>query len=128
MEIKCSHCHRFHNFSVQGTITSIICKCGEEIIIGGKKNRVSARKGASDGTRGEALIMKKELSALIEISRLLVSTYDKETLLCDMFQVSKEVMNVEAVSILLHDREQDDMVFYMSEGPGADKIKEIRLE
>lgn len=126
MEIKCGKCNRFHNFSVQGTISSIHCKCGEEIILDGDAGAPSKKKRSSPPK--EAGIMKKELSALIEISRLLISTHDKKTLLCDLFLITKEVMQVEAVSVLLYDREKDDMAFYMSEGPGADKVTEIRLQ
>ena len=127
MEIKCKNCNRFHHLSVQGTVTSIVCACGAEIRPDGRKGRASLKKGASAARKPEEIIMKKELSALIEISRLLVSTHEKETLLCDIFQITREVMQVEAVSILLHDKEKDDMAFYLSEGPGADKIREIRL-
>jgi signal transduction histidine kinase len=75
----------------------------------------------------EGLVEKKELTALIEISRLLVSTAGKDELLSHILSAAAELMNVEACSIILHDKEQDDMTFYMSKGPGSEEITQIRL-
>jgi len=72
-------------------------------------------------------VEKKELTALIEISRLLVSTANKDELLSHILCAAAELMNVEACSIILYDREKDDMAFYMSKGPGSEEITQIRL-
>ncbi|MHC9542538.1 MAG: ATP-binding protein [Vulcanimicrobiota bacterium] len=128
MEIKCPSCLRIHRLEVDGEVPLIKCACSysisnEEMLRTAPCCDVPHPGSELNGT----IAVKKELSALIEISKLLVSTFDKDTLLSDILNITAEVMDVEACSIILYDKERDDMAFYMSKGPGQEEITQIRL-
>lgn len=128
MEIKCPSCLRIHRLEVDGEVPLIKCACSysisnEEMLSTALCCDVPRPGSELNGT----IAVKKELSALIEISKLLVSTFDKDTLLSDILNITAEVMDVEACSIILYDKERDDMAFYMSKGPGQEEITQIRL-
>ncbi len=128
MEIKCPSCSRIHRLEVDGEVPLIRCACSYTIPIGQKLSHAPCLDAPSlDMEINGTIAMKKELSALIEISKLLVSTFNKDVLLSEILNMTSEVMDVEASSIILYDKDRDDMAFYMSKGPGQEEITQIRL-
>jgi len=128
MEIKCPSCNRIHRLEVDGAVPLIRCACSYEILSCGTSSpNLQTHSPLPGPDMNGTIAVKKELAALIEISRLLVSTFNKDALLSKIISLTAEVMDVEACSIILYDKDRDDMAFYMSEGPGQDEITQIRL-
>ncbi len=69
----------------------------------------------------------ERLEHLIEITKFVNSTLNLDALLDRMLEISTEVLNAEAGSILLLDEEKDELVFAAATGEKSDKIKEIRV-
>jgi two-component system, NtrC family, sensor kinase len=126
MTVICADCRRVHCIPENHEFVGLICTCGKKIQLSPEVDSHGLEE-PHETSLHDTGAMKKELSALIEISRLLVSTGSKDLLLSEILSVTKEVMNVEASSLILYDRERDDMAFYMSKGPGSDEISQIRL-
>ncbi len=69
----------------------------------------------------------ERLEHLIEITKFVNSTLNLDALLNRMLEISTDVLNAEAGSILLLDEEKDELVFAAATGEKSDKIKEIRV-
>ncbi|MDQ7823800.1 MAG: ATP-binding protein [Candidatus Eremiobacteraeota bacterium] len=122
MDITCPACQRVHPLPREAEFLSVTCRCGAHIAItSGHPDDSPARP------RKDEFVMRRELTALIEISRLMVSIYDRERLLGEILALTPGVLGVEAASIILYDKERDDMAFYLSRGPGEKEVAKIRL-
>ena len=77
--------------------------------------------------RNESLL-KKELATLHRISKFIDSITDLKYLLKLIMEESKKVVNAEASSLLLYDREKDELYFEVALGKKGEEIKEIRLK
>lgn len=69
----------------------------------------------------------ERLEHLIEITKFVNSTLNLNALLDRMLEISTNVLNAEAGSILLLDEDKDELVFAAATGEKSDKIKEIRV-
>lgn len=73
------------------------------------------------------LLKDKELKALIDISRFINSAIEYEQLLICIMQITKDVMNVEATSLILLDEKTDTLTFHTVTGPRSDELGKISL-
>ncbi|MCK4905834.1 GAF domain-containing protein [bacterium] len=72
--------------------------------------------------------LAKELDTLYRISKFIDSITDLKQLLKLIMEESKNVVNAEASSLLLYDREKDELYFEVALGKKGEKVKEIRLK
>jgi signal transduction histidine kinase len=72
--------------------------------------------------------LKKEINTLYRISRFIDSITDLKELLRLIMEESKKVVDAEASSLLLYDREKDELYFEVALGDKGEKVKKIRLK
>ncbi|MBU0533347.1 MAG: GAF domain-containing protein [Candidatus Omnitrophica bacterium] len=72
--------------------------------------------------------LTKELATLHRVSKFIDSITDLKELLKLIMEESKNVVNAEASSLLLYDREKDELYFEVALGKKGGKVKEIRLK
>ena len=70
---------------------------------------------------------EKKLLCALNTLALINSTLDLDDLLCIILRSIKQVMEVDASSVMLVDPEKGDLFFSQAEG-GSQKIKEVRLQ
>jgi serine phosphatase RsbU (regulator of sigma subunit) len=68
-----------------------------------------------------------ELTTLIEVSSLVNSTLDLNSLLSIVMELSTKVMKAEASSLLLLDESGKDLVFKITQGEKGEAIREVRI-
>ncbi len=73
-------------------------------------------------------LLKKELATLHRISKFIDSITDLKYLLKLIMEESKKVVNAEASSLLLYDKEKDELYFEVALGDKGEEVKEIRLK
>lgn len=69
----------------------------------------------------------KRLEHLIELTKHINSTLELEKLLDNMLQISTDMLQAEASSILLLDEDKDELIFTAATGEKKDKLKDIRI-
>lgn len=68
------------------------------------------------------------VSALLnEASKVINSSLDTNDILQSLLAQMNELLNAEAISIALVDKQQNELVYEVAEGPGSDKIVGLRL-
>ena len=68
------------------------------------------------------------VSALLnEASKVINSTLNTSEILQSLLAQMNELLNAEAISIALVDRQENELVYEVAEGPGSDKIVGLRL-
>ena len=72
--------------------------------------------------------LKKEITTLYRISKFIDSLSDLRELLKLIMEESKKIVNAEASSLLLYDKEKDELYFEVALGKKGKKVKEIRLK
>ncbi len=90
---------------------------------------ISVMRDITERTRAEAEIIKlnRELTALNDIGQALISTLDlRETLTVITDRVT-QLLDVDAASVVLYDKAQDDLWFAAASGQGADFMQSVRL-
>ncbi len=70
----------------------------------------------------------RQTRALIDVSRSLISVLDINSVLEKIIELSREVMNAEASSLLLLDPESQRLRFHVARGPSAGALRELSLE
>ncbi|HET6382212.1 MAG TPA: adenylate/guanylate cyclase domain-containing protein, partial [Armatimonadota bacterium] len=70
----------------------------------------------------------RELGAMIDVSTAMISVLDLDVLLNQIMDLSKEVMNAEASSLLLLDPESGDLKFHVARGAAGEAIKSFTVE
>jgi len=73
-------------------------------------------------------LFKKELATLYRISKFIDSISDLKHLLNMIMQESRKIVNAQASSLLLYDREKDELYFEVALGKKGKKVKEVRLK
>ena len=69
------------------------------------------------------------LSALVEISKIINSTLDLDTLLTMIMEIIKQVLNAESGSLLLIDERGDELLFRVALGEKGNELKDkVRLK
>ncbi len=69
----------------------------------------------------------EELTFLNEVSQILTSTFDLQTILNLVLQGIKDILDADASSVLLYDKKIDKLVFKSVAGRGSNRIKELPL-
>ncbi len=69
----------------------------------------------------------ERLEHLTELTRHINSTLELEKLLDNMLQISTDMLQAEAGSILLLDEDRDELIFAAATGEKKDKLKDIRV-
>ena len=69
----------------------------------------------------------EEIAVLTEINRRLKGHFQLESLLHEIMNYAKELLNSEACSLLLHDPETDQLFFYVTDDDGSN-LDSIRIE
>lgn len=83
-----------------------------------------------DNKETELIWLRKRvdtLSALLEITRVLASTLDLKKLLKYVMSVAGELLQAEGSSVILVDKEKNELYFEIAHGEKADAISEIRM-
>jgi signal transduction histidine kinase len=68
-----------------------------------------------------------QLSLFYQVGQSLATTVELDRLLADIMEVSANVMNSAASSIMLIDEETDELVFEVSHGSGSEALRQQRL-
>jgi signal transduction histidine kinase len=69
-----------------------------------------------------------ELDALIQISNIINTQLDLDDVLEAVMSVTTDTVKAEASSLILVDRETDELVFHLATGQEANKIKSMRMK
>lgn len=69
----------------------------------------------------------ERLEHLIKLTRHINSTLELNSLLDNMLQISTDMLNAEAGSILLLDEDKNELIFAAATGEKKDKLKDIRV-
>ncbi len=69
-----------------------------------------------------------ELDALIQISNIINTQLDLDDVLEAVMSVTTDTVKAEASSLILIDRETDELVFHLATGQEANKIKSMRMK
>ena len=62
---------------------------------------------------------------LIRVSCIINSIHDYQQLLTSILQITKEVMDCDAGSLMLYDESSNDLIWHVALGEKADKLKEM---
>jgi signal transduction protein with GAF and PtsI domain len=69
-----------------------------------------------------------DFTALIEVSTLITSSLNLNTVLNQIMEVAGILMNTEASSLMLYDEEKNDLVFEVAKGEKGEEAKKFRLK
>lgn len=83
--------------------------------------------GVGNGMADNTVMDSGRLYALMELSALINSTLDGREIRKRAMKAAKQLMNAEAASLLLVDREKDELFFEVALGDKGNLLKEIRL-
>lgn len=78
--------------------------------------------------RKKEFSLKKEIETLHRISGFIDSISDLKELLRLIMEESKKVVSAEASSLMLYDKEKDQLYFEVALGKKSEKVKQIRLK
>ncbi len=70
----------------------------------------------------------RQVKALIDVSMTLISVLDINVVLEKIIDLSREVMNAEASSLLLLDKPSGELRFHVTRGPAANKLRKAALK
>lgn len=70
----------------------------------------------------------KELTVLLEINKIIISTLDLDELLNLIMKLATQVVRAEASSLMLLDEQNQELYFNVALGDKGEKIKEIRIK
>lgn len=125
--IKCPLCSQRYDSKQFRHNTEIACSCGNLFMVLHSRN---SKKGR--GRRGndrESGLRELELQGLIDTSRLIHSSIqDLDHLLLLIIRITSDMIDVEGSTIVLCDREKDELVFHAVTGKNTDKLNRFRLK
>jgi signal transduction protein with GAF and PtsI domain len=70
----------------------------------------------------------EQLNTLVELSSLIISTLDTREIRKRAIEAATRLMDAEAGSLLLVDKETEELFFELALGEKGEKLKEIRLK
>jgi PAS domain S-box-containing protein len=91
--------------------------------------RVATHRRAEDEADASSATVRlnRELTALNEIGQALISTLDLQETLTIVTDHVTRLMGAAAASVVLHDKEKDDLWFAAASGKGTDSVRNSRL-
>ncbi len=123
--IECSVCNKSYDLDKYRINSKIACNCGNIIII-----QLSKLESDKRGRRKSDLIPKQlemKLHGLIDTSRIIHSVRDLKKLLLLIVRVTSKMLNSEGCSVILVDKETEDMVIKTIIGPKSPELASFHL-
>ncbi len=121
--IQCSRCNRIYDPREIQSGKKICHTCGNVIIVKEvDKTAVTRAKGDK-----QVIYARTEMRALIEMCRLLSSSFQRDTILSEIMRITNDLLCVEGSSIILIDEEKGDMIFHIATGTKSEELKKVRL-
>jgi signal transduction histidine kinase/uncharacterized Zn-finger protein len=124
-EVECSVCKRVYDLSKYRNKTEIACVCGNLLAV-----NFPDEFDASTGRRKTDHISKQlqaKLHGLIDTCRLIHFVREIDKLLLLIVRVTTEMLEAEGCSIILHDKENRDLVFHSVTGSKSSTLTQFRL-
>jgi len=125
-QIHCPLCDRDYDLRAYRSNTEIACNCGNLLVVqydDSKQDHIGRRK-----TDHDSHLRQKELHGLIDTSRLIHSAIQDLTVLLRLIvRVTTEMLEVEGISVVLYDAEEDNLVFYAVAGEKSSELNSFRL-
>jgi len=121
--IQCSRCNRIYDpREIQGG-KKICHTCGNVISV------KEVDKAAATRAKGDKQVIyaRTEMRALIEMCRLLSSSFQQDNILSEIMRITTDLLCVEASSIILVDEEKGEMIFHATTGAKSEELKKVRL-
>jgi signal transduction histidine kinase len=123
--VECSVCKREYDLSKYRNKTEIACICGNLLSV-----NFPDEYDTSSGRRKTDHIseqLQAKLHGLIDTCRLIHFIRDIDKLLLLIVRVTTEMLDAEGCSIILHDKENRDLVFHSVTGSKSSTLTQFRL-
>lgn len=121
--IQCSRCSRIYDPRELQDGKKICLTCGNLIV----KDRTTSGMGHQKEER-QASYARSEVRALLEMCKLMSSSFDRDKILAEIMRITTELLYAEGSSIILLDEEKDEMIFHITTGEKSEELKKIRLK
>ncbi|UCF99461.1 MAG: GAF domain-containing protein [Spirochaetaceae bacterium] len=123
--VECSVCKREYDLSKYRNNTEIACICGNLLAV-----KFPDEHDTSPGRRKTDHMSKQlqaKLHGLIDTCRLIHFIRDIDKLLLLIVRVTTEMLDAEGCSIILHDKDNHDLVFHSVTGSKSSTLEQFRL-
>ncbi|MCP4539649.1 MAG: GAF domain-containing protein [Chloroflexi bacterium] len=120
--------HRYTHIAKDGMIFHVEVLTNP-IEYNGQSAWISVMRDITERAQAEAEVIKlnRELTALNDIGQALISTLDLREALTIITDHVTQLLNVEAASVVLYDKVQDDLWFAAASGKGSEFMQGLRL-
>jgi signal transduction histidine kinase len=122
--IQCSRCNRIYDPREIQDGKKICFSCGNLITL---KDAEKYTTGKQTGDR-QVAYARTEMRALLELCRLMSSSYERDTILTEIMRITTDILMAEGSSIILLDEDKDEMIFHIATGSRSEELKRIRLK
>lgn len=122
--IQCSRCNRIYDPREIQSGKKVCHTCGNVI------NVKEVDKAAATRAKGDKQVIyaRTEMRALMEMCRLLSSSFQRDVILSEIMRITTDLLSVEGSSIILLDEEKGDMIFHVATGAKSEELKKVRLK